>query len=264
MGRSVFVAAVVAWMALVLGGTAAFAQDKARLKEIHLKMKTGERLTDEERRIAEGMARRAAVEKGRDVKRGGKSPVGLVRPVGMNVVDEAQYSIAEIEIGRERYKEAIAELQRVVEKSPDENAVSAAGLSIGNVHREYLKDADASVEQYRQVKGDFADEARRAIVDTYRDAGDLEKAAAELEKLIAEVTDKREKVSLLREAANLYSESGNQDKAIAALRQIADTVSYEEAKQMQAAGKGDPRSEARRKMEKFERAKEAPDGRRGR
>ena len=150
---------------LAFDGKASFAQDKVRIKEIRKKMKLGEPLTAEEKELLDLAKKRGLKRKKIFRYEDEVGASGLVRVDSMNVIDKARFSIAEIEMKRDRYKEAITELERVANESPDDSAVSAAHLSMGNIYRTCLDEPTSALEHYTKVKGRLADIARIAIID---------------------------------------------------------------------------------------------------
>lgn len=153
----------------------------------------------------------------------------VVSPFEMNAVDQARFQIAALLVEQKKYEDAIGELFKTVEESPDENAVSAAHLTAGNIFRIYIKDIDKAVEQYREVKGKFRELAIKAIVDAYTEAGKPEEAIKEIEVLLANTQEPGQKIRLLNMEADVYRRSGKSDKAIEALRKITETITYDEA-----------------------------------
>ena len=165
----------------------------------------------------------------------GKAYRGFATPGTMNVIDRARYTIASILIKQQRYGEAVEELQMIVEKSPDEETVAATHLNIGIIFHRHLNDSESAIQEFQKVTGRFADDALLAIIKTYEDMGNVQKAAETLEKAAAQAKDPGQKVKFLTEAANLYSRHNEDDKAIEVLRKITETISYEEAKKLEDA-----------------------------
>jgi len=162
-----------------------------------------------------------------------KADTGLVWAEDrMNVVDRAHFAIAHIQFGNKRYKEAAAEMDTVVQQSPDSWAVSAAHLNLGTLYSRFLGDMDRAIEEYTQVAGDLRNRALEQIVALYEQQGQWEKAAAALEEMIVKVgDDRRGQADLLYRIAMLYQRYGQDDRAIEALDRVTKTVTYDEAQQ---------------------------------
>ena len=168
----------------------------------------------------------------------GEQPFGLrmegpiSSPFEANAVDQARFQIASLLVDEKKYEDAIGELLRTAEESPDQTASAAAHFSIGNIFRQCLKDNDKAIEQYREVKGRLAELATQYIVDTYQEAGKPEEAIKTLDQLLAATQEPGQKVRLLNMTADVYRRSGKPDKAVETLRKITESLSYDDAEAM--------------------------------
>jgi tetratricopeptide (TPR) repeat protein len=155
----------------------------------------------------------------------------LSTPEG-NAVDQARFQIAALLVEQKKYEDAIGELLKMTEESPDETAQAAAHLSAGNIFRQCIKDYDKAIEQYREVKGRLTDAATKLIVETYQEAGEPEAAIKELENILSKAQEPGQKVRLLTLIADVYRRSGNTDKAIETLRKVTEALTYDDAEAM--------------------------------
>jgi tetratricopeptide (TPR) repeat protein len=156
----------------------------------------------------------------------------IFSPFEANAVDQARFQIASLLVDQKKYEDAIGELLRTAEESPDQTASGAAHLSIGNIFRHGLKDTDKAVEQYREVKGRLAELATRLIVDTYQEAGKPEEAIKTLDQLLTATQEPGQKIRLLNMTADVYRRSGKPEKAVETLRKITESLSYDDAEAM--------------------------------
>ena len=156
----------------------------------------------------------------------------IFSPFEANAVDQARFQIASLLVDQKKYEDAIGELLRTAEESPDQTASAAAHLSIGNIFRQCIKDTDKAVEQYREVKGRLAELATKLIVDTYQEAGKPEEAIKTLDQLLAATQEPGQKVRLLNMTADVYRRSGQPDKAVEILRKITESLTYDDAEAM--------------------------------
>jgi len=153
--------------------------------------------------------------------------------VALNAIDRAHYMVARIYIRRDDYKKAAKELTDVVENSPDDEAVSATHFNLAEIHRRRLHDPARAVAHYKQVQGELAERAAQAVLETYAEVGDFQKAAQELEARLAEAETPAQKVMLLNQMAQIHVHAGDSEKAIATYRRIPEVITYEEAAQLE-------------------------------
>ena len=221
------------------------APDRPRGREIMDRARRGEALTPDEQALRERMMARRA-ERLRAERDGGEF---LIQNERLNDVDRAHYRIAEIHTRKQRYEQAVEELVKVVENSPDPFAVSLSHLNIATFYRRHLGDPDRAIIEYARVTGELRDRAQTEMVGTHAELGEFDKAAALLEQFIEQTDDPARKIELLNNVADLYLQAEQEDKAIAALQRIIDTLSYEQAQELREAreGPGDGPPEAMRR-----------------
>ncbi len=183
---------------------------------------------DPERREREEPRRDMRPERGEMVP-GMRMEGYVLSPFEANTVDQAHFQIASLLVEQKKYEDAIGELLKVADASPDETAAAAAHFSAGNIFRHLLKDADKAVEQYREVKGRLLEPATRQIIETYQEANRGDEAVKVLDDLLATTKDPRQKARLLNMKADVYRRTGKPDKAVETLRQITETISYDDA-----------------------------------
>ncbi len=160
-----------------------------------------------------------------------RKPVDILE-VDLNIRDEAHFKIARILCETDNYQDAVAELGKVIEKSPDKHAVSAAHFSIANLCRRHIGNTDKAIEHYAKVEGDLKDDAISALIDTFEELDEIDRAVEYLNGLIDKAEEKETKVHLLNRLARLYRGNGDDEQAIATLRRIPEIVSYEEAEKI--------------------------------
>ena len=160
-----------------------------------------------------------------------KKPVDILE-VDLNVRDDAHFKIARILCKTNNYQDAVAELGKVVKESPDEHAVSAAHFSIANLCRRHLGNTDKAIEHYAKVEGNLKDDAISALIDTFKELDEIDRAVEYINGLIEKTEENEAKVHLLNRLASLYRGNGDDERAIATLRRIPETVSYEEAEKI--------------------------------
>ncbi len=180
-------------------------------------------------------------------------PRELVMAPKMNLLDAAQYAIADIYLEQGKYKEAIGELRDVAGESLDEATVSVSYLNIGHVYRCRLDDVDGAVSSYEKVTGDARLVARHAIVRCYLGAERPDDAVEALTEWVDGAGAPREKVTLLLMLGKLYRKQGKLDEAIEVLRRARTVADREEAGLVEPEGTekedepGPPEGEGRRR-----------------
>ncbi len=180
-------------------------------------------------------------------------PRELVMAPKMNLLDAAQYAIADIYLEQEKYKEAIRELREVAEESPDEATVSVSYFNIGHVYRCRLGDVEAAISSYEKVTGYARLVARHAIVRCYIGAGRPDDAVEALTEWVDGAGAPREKVTFLLMLGKLYRKQGKLDDAIEVLRRARTVAGREEAGSLEPEGleeedePGPPEEEGRRR-----------------
>ncbi|NOZ19453.1 MAG: hypothetical protein GXP25_00030 [Planctomycetes bacterium] len=142
----------------------------------------------------------------------------IVYPWQINVVDRAHFNAAALLLQKGEPAEAIDEMKQIVANSPDEDAVPAAHLSIGNLLRESLSDPDGAVTEYKNVTGSLAFYAAEAIAKVFRDKKQPAQGAALIEELIPKARGIQPIALLLVTLSKLYDAAGDRAKAIQTLR----------------------------------------------
>ena len=145
----------------------------------------------------------------------------------LELAEQALFAMAQILYEKEDYQATVEELARVAAESPDDHARSGAHLVAGHIYREKLGDTTKAIEQYKQVTGDRAPRALKAMVKCYEEIGRPDSAAAALEERLLQAATALEKAMILNEIANVYRRANDPDKAIDTLRRIPQTITYE-------------------------------------
>ncbi|NOZ19452.1 MAG: tetratricopeptide repeat protein [Planctomycetes bacterium] len=172
----------------------------------------------------------------------------------LNVVDKAFYTVAELLYDKGEYENAIKELSKVVDESPDERAKAGAHLVAGHICRFKLQDTGRAIEEYKQVTGDLADRAMKSMIQCYEAMNQPDEAAKILEDRLTQTTQPQEKAFILNEMANIYRRAQNIDKAIEALRRIPQMITYQEAEALRlgrGAGEALPMDRIREHVERL-------------
>lgn len=223
------------WWMIVLAGVllgwaslASAQEDERRVDDVMRKLKAGGALDREEKELLGRLKAR-----GKFPERPEKDPPLFRPPERLNLLDEAQFAMAEIHVEREAYDRAVTALEGITEKSPDKFAVSAAYLNIGEIYRRHIRDAQKAVEAFRKVTGELSKEALRCIVQTYEEAGDAAGMAKALDEMLAQTEDKRQKVNILRRIAESQRRAGDHDGALSTLRRLTGTITYDDVAEME-------------------------------
>jgi len=178
-------------------------------------------------------AERPVVNVRMEKRRGGKRVFAAVEQ--LNAVDRALFSIAEILYQKGEYGNAISELQKVIEQTPDERSKSAAHLVSGHIYRFNLAQPEKAIEEYKQVTGDLKPVAVENMIDCYMEAGKTKEAVAILEGRLNEAQTPAEKAEILFRMAGLYRQAGDLDSAIETYRRVPTVITYEQAMKAQRA-----------------------------
>ena len=213
--------ASVALLAVVLAPHAACAQEKEKKAVVR------------ERKTARTRVARDAY-----LKRYWGSRYAHIRPHQLNAVDRARYAIAAILVKQEKYEEAIEELQRVIDKTSEQDVKSATYLKVGQIYHQHMNDPESAIEQYEKVTGQYRREAMKAMIRACEELGDVPRAGDLLEKATDQAKEPLERVEMLNQLAEFYQRHGEDDKAVAALRKIIESVPYEQAEQMRTKSAG--------------------------
>jgi len=172
------------------------------------------------------------------LKRSYVSRYARINPRQLNAVDRARYAIAAILVKQEKYEEAIEELQRVIAKTPEEEVKSATYLRLGQIYQQHMNDPESAIEQYEKVTGHFRREAVRAMILACEELGDVPRAGDLLEKAADQAEEPLAKVEMLHQLADFYQRHGDDERAVAALRKIIESIPYEQAEQLRTKSGG--------------------------
>jgi len=225
------------------------AELKQRITEALGKQRRGEPLTREELELIERVRQKANLGGRRALKRGREREV-FIGLGGLNVIDRALFSIAEVLHEKGQYEDAITELKKVAQETPDELAQSAAHLTAGNIYYVNLGNVDEALAEYKQVRGPLAEMARDKIVACCLEADKPADAVAVMEEAFAQAQEPMEKAGLLFRIAEIHRRSGDLDQAIEAYRRVPRVITYEQAIGPQMP----PDAEFREKIEKLRAA----------
>jgi tetratricopeptide (TPR) repeat protein len=205
------------------------------------KMRAGEELTDEEkkllaeareqRKVLQKRLKRAERERRKAVahRRSGGADGRLRYDGRLNVIDQAYFQIAEIHLGQDEHEQAVAALERLVQKSPDKRAVSLAHLNLAELYRSELNLPAKAVAEYKQVTGEFAAPALRRLAELFEELGQVDQAVEQFDALAKSTADATTKILALRELAELLVRNHRPGEAVAVLQRLTRAVSYEEA-----------------------------------
>jgi len=138
-------------------------------------------------------------------------------PRETNVIDLAEYD------------EAVSELRQIIEKSPDEDAVAAAHVSIGNIKRELIGDPAGAIEEYKQAGGFMAGYAADGLAAAYHDLDRDAEAVDAVRALIPGAKGLRTRAMLVITLSEIYEKCGRREKALAVLRNPPETADEENA-----------------------------------
>ena len=155
--------------------------------------------------------------------------------VRCNTLEDASFSLAQLEVNADRGKEAIETLTKLADSTKSADVKSAALYDIGKVHRVVLGDVKSAGEAFLKVTGRFAVRAKREMLRMYQEAGQGAKAVQFLQAAIAKTKDKGEKLGLLRRLAELCKKAGKTEDAIAAYRQITQEFTTKDLDELKGA-----------------------------
>ena len=161
-----------------------------------------------------------------------------LRRSGLNPIESAHYSIAEIHLSQGNVKQAIAALSKLLDAEPSDAVKSLTHLNLAEVHRRQLSDAKKALEHYKQVGGPLRHRAQAYMTAMLVQMGRADEAAKVTRQLIADAKDKGEKLTLLQRLAALYEKAKMPDQALAAYKRIIKEFTpkdFEEIRQAAAA-----------------------------
>ena len=168
--------------------------------------------------------------------------------VKCNVLDDARFSIAQLQVKAGRGGKAVETLKELVTLTKDADVKSVAQYDIGKVYRVCLRDPAKAEAAFKKVTGRFAVLARRDLVRMYAEARQPGKAILFLQGAAARSKEKGEKLALLRQLAELCQRTGRTEDAIGAFRRITEEFTQKDIETMNAAA-------ARRVDKAFEKAR---------
>jgi len=212
---------------------------RGQFAEIWQKLQRGEPLTPEEQQRLERM-RNMRGQGGGGMWGGFQPGMGFPwnRPAPVyNAIDQARFTVAELECESGKPDEAAKQLQLIAKDSPDEEARSEAHLRLGNLYRDFHQDKAKAIAEYRLVTGTRRPQALQAIIDLCKVKDKPEETVSALMAQVDQAADKREKVTLLTEVANTYRSTGNKEKAAETLLKIPALLTYPEAEKMKEEDK---------------------------
>jgi len=244
-------------------------------ERIMAKLKAGEELTPKERKTLARVKllharRRADQERAlRDRMQRGWRPGGALWAPGqkpgpphrlrhdrrLNVKDAAYYQIAEIHLAQRRGADAVAALERLVQKSPDPLAVSLTHLNLGDLYHKELAHPKKAIEAYKKVRGEFAPEAHRQLARMFEEVGQIDEAAQQLENIAEHAKDPVQKVVALQQLADLLRRNGREDEAVAALQRLIQAVDYDQAAKIAKTLRDEQDRREKMEREEYERAR---------
>ena len=158
----------------------------------------------------------------------------LIRAPRMNPVDEAHYAIADIHLQKNRNTECLDRLQKVIDGAGDDEdeTVWVSHLNRANILRHRVGDVRRAMEEYKRVKGRWAQFAQNQLLRTLEEMGNLDEAAAILQGQLEAAKEPGEKLVLLRRIAEFYKRNEQPDKAIAYYERITKEFSRKKVAKM--------------------------------
>jgi tetratricopeptide (TPR) repeat protein len=151
----------------------------------------------------------------------------LVR-VAANALEDASFSLAQLQVKAERGEKAVETLQKLATLSKNADVKSAAQYNIGKVYWAVLNNKKSAAEAFVKVTGRFALRARRDLLRMYQEGGQTGKAVEYLQAAVKVTKNKGEKLALLRQLAELCKQAGKTEDAIAAYRQITENFTQDD------------------------------------
>ncbi len=153
----------------------------------------------------------------------------LSRVGSMCVIDDSLYSLAELYMGEGRVEDAIAQLRRVVEKSPDEETRSATHFNLAQIYEKNLKDPERARKEYACVTGIRGAGARARVLGPLRRDKRWDEVIAFLKECLAVPRKPEEKAGLVKRLIREARASGSPELIESTLRSVPDLITYEEA-----------------------------------
>lgn len=140
----------------------------------------------------------------------------LLRSPGMNAIDSAHYAVAEIHLQQQEMDKCLKRLQAVLvsHKEAQNETVWVTHLNLGLLYSKLRGDIQQSLKHFKQVQGLWAVFARRQLLKTYEEAGQIEEAVALLKTENEGAEEKGARLAMLRSIAELYQRNEERRKAI--------------------------------------------------
>jgi len=155
--------------------------------------------------------------------------------VRCNTLEDARFSLAQLQMKAGRGEEAIQTLTKLMEVTKSPDVKSVALYDIGKVYHVSLNDTKSAAEAFEKVTGRFQPMAWRTLLRMYERAGQPGKAIAFLQAAAAKSKEKGEKLALLRQLAEFCRRAGRAEAAIGAYRQITQEFTDKDIEAMKAA-----------------------------
>ena len=158
----------------------------------------------------------------------------LFRSPGMNAIDLAHYSIAEIYLREQKIDECLKRLQTVLDQYKDKENETAwvTHLNMAIIYRKLRGDVQQALDHFKQVKGLWAGFARQQLLHTYEETGQVEEAVALLKTSHEGIEEKGARLAMLRSIAELYERNQQPDKAIEYYNMITEEFTPEDIAKM--------------------------------
>ena len=195
--------------------------DELRKQMAQARQSKDEKKVQEVQRKMRQLKRRMEMRKWRrSVKGKGRGLQGiLAKPNQPNLRDIAHFSLAQIYLNQNRQEQAILELKKVSQKSPNLDTRSADQYSIGNIHLSKGNPAKA-IEYYLKVQGRFRHRARLRSMTLLRKARNPEQVEKAFQKVIGSSQNVDEEAMARLVLANYYRKRKMISRAIDQLRKI--------------------------------------------
>ncbi len=193
-----------------------------------------------------------AEEANRPASRRAKSRLSRVR--GMCAVDDSLYLLAEFYMEQGRVEDAVAQLRRVVEKSPDEETRSATHFNLAQIYEKNLNDPERARKEYARVTGVRGPGARARVLGPLRHDKRWDEVIAFLKECLDTPRKPEEKAQLVKRLINEAHASGSPELIESTLLSVPDLITYEEA--TAAAKAATAADKARRKQMEERRSRE--------
>lgn len=162
----------------------------------------------------------------------GEEPIGrFAQPDETNELDRTLFELARIQVLARKFEDGEGTLKRILESSPDTKAKNFARYDLALLYDQAGR-FDEAITTYLLVEGELRAEAIDSAINCCTHAK-LDKKLEEIMRgLVEEARSKREKIFLQRRLADAYQRMGNLEKAIEVLKQITESLTYEEAEKL--------------------------------